>query len=196
MQTFEQEKILQETFPFLRKEDLLELLDLSSYKCLANKTTLISAGQNSSTLFFILEGMIRGFFINEKGEEKNVFLRPEHTITGAPESLFKQSPTKYTFEAVTDTKLLLFNYNELLQLGYKNQHVIQMLFMSYQENIQTLIYRVESMIDKAPEERYEALLARSPQFFEQAYQKHVANYLGITAVSLSRIINRKAKSEN
>jgi len=196
MQIAEQEKILQQTFPFLKKEDIAELLEMSSYRSLANKTILISAGQNSSTLFFILKGMIRGFFINEKGEEKNVFLRPAHTITGAPESLFKQSPTKYTFEAVTDTKLLLFNYDELLQLGYANQHVIQMLFMSYHENIQTLIYRVESMIDKAPEERYEALLARSPQFFEQAYQKHVANYLGITAVSLSRIIKRKAKSEN
>ena len=48
------------------------------------------------------------------------------------------------------------------------------------------------MIDKSPEERYEELLQQSPQFFQTAFNKHIANYLGITAVSLSRIIRRKS----
>lgn len=194
MQEEEQIHILKNTYPFLEKEDISALLSISTYKGFKNKEVLISFGQYSSTLFFILKGMVRGYFINEKGEEKNVFLRPEHTVTGAPDSLFAQRPTKYTFETVADTEILLFTYDELLELGFKNQRIIQVLLNSYQENIQTLIYRVESMIDKAPEERYEALLARSPQFFQQAYQKHVANYLGITAVSLSRIIKRKSQA--
>ena len=60
-----------------------------------------------------------------------------------------------------------------------------------QENIQTLVFRVESLIDKLPEERYEELLERSPQFFQTAFNKHIANYLGITPNSLSRIIKRR-----
>ena len=50
------------------------------------------------------------------------------------------------------------------------------------------------LIDKSPEERYDALLQQSPQFFQTAFNKHIANYLGITPVSLSRIIRRKNKS--
>ncbi|MEL6254114.1 MAG: Crp/Fnr family transcriptional regulator [Bacteroidota bacterium] len=190
----EQAAILRLSFPFLVKEDVEVFLSFADYQVLQNKESLIQAGKISRKAFFILKGMMRGFFINEKGEEKNIFLRPEHTITGAPDSLFNQSPTKYTFESVTETHLLVFDYEEVLTLGYENSRIIQIFLRSYQENIQTLIYRVESMIDKAPEQRYEALLERSPQFFETAYNKHVANYLGITPVSLSRIIKRRSEA--
>lgn len=190
----EQGLIFKNSFPFLGKEDVALFLSFADYKILNNKDSLIHAGEISRKAFFILKGMMRGYFINEKGEEKNIFLRPEHTITGAPESLFSQSPTKYTFESVTETHLLVFDYEKVLNLGFENPRIIQVFLHSYQENIQTLIYRLESMIDKAPEQRYEALLERSPQFFETAYNKHVANYLGITPVSLSRIIKRRSES--
>ena len=191
MQLSEQRQILQSTFSFLRQEDIELLLDIAEYKLLKNKQVQIEAGSTSQDLFFILKGMIRGYFFNEKGEEKNIFLRPEHTITGAPESLFRASKTKYTFEAVSETHLLVFQFKELQDLGFQNPRIIQLILEGYQENIQTLIGRVESLINQAPEERYQALLKRSPQFFEKAYNKHVANYLGITAVSLSRIMKRK-----
>lgn len=191
MQPIEQRQILKATYPFLRSEDVDALIDIAEYKVLKNKEVQIEAGSTSQDLFFILKGMIRGYFFNEKGEEKNIFLRPEHTITGAPESLFRESKTKYTFEAVTETHLLVFQFKEVQEMGFQNSQIIRLILEGYQENIQTLIGRVESLINQAPEERYQALLKRSPQFFEKAYNKHVANYLGITAVSLSRIMKRK-----
>ena len=140
--------------------------------------------------------MIRGFFINKKGEEKNIFLRPEHTISGAPECLFHNKPTKYTFESILETELLVFNFEELKSLGRKHPNLIQVNFEALQENIMTLISRVESLINLTPEERYEALLERSPQFFQTAFNKHIANYLGITAVSFSRIVKRRRNSNS
>lgn len=178
MELKDQARILGLSYPFLEEKDIDGLLEISTYRTFKNKEALISTGQYSSLLFFILKGMVRGFFINEKGEEKNVFLRPEHTVAGAPDSLFAQSPTKYTFETVADTDLLLYTYEDFMQLGFENPHIMKMLITSYQEIIQTLIYRVESMIDKAPEERYESLLERSPQFFEQAYQKTCSQLSG------------------
>jgi len=52
------------------------------------------------------------------------------------------------------------------------------------------------LIDKMPEKRYEQLIETHPQFFQKAYNKHIANYLGITSVSLSRIIKRKLENRN
>jgi CRP-like cAMP-binding protein len=189
-------QILKSTYPFLTDDDVKALLGISQYRVFHNKEVIIKRGQNSKTSFFILKGMVRGYFINKKGEEKNIFLRPEHTITGAPESLFHNQPTKYTFESILETELLVFKFNELQALGRKHPNLIQVNIEGLQENILTLISRVESLIDLTPEERYEALLERSPQFFRTAFNKHIANYLGITAVSLSRIIKRRSKSNN
>jgi CRP-like cAMP-binding protein len=188
----EQHKILINTFPFLTDLDIQQLLTIAEYRCYQNKETIVQSGENARKTFFILKGMVRGYFVNKKGEEKNIFLRQEHTLTGAPESLFQNKPTKYTFEAILETHLLIYNFDDFMQLAAQNPNINNLYIKGLQENIQTLIGRVEMMIDKSPEERYEELLQQSPQFFQTAFNKHIANYLGITAVSLSRIIRRKS----
>lgn len=183
--------ILLSTFPFLSDEDVNALLEKGVYRKMQNKEIIIRRGQNIRQLFFTLSGMIRGYFINQKGEEKNIFLRPDHTFTGAPECLFHHQPTKYTFESILETELLIFEMKDLEPLMLQYPNISKVYMASLQETIQTLISRVESLIDLPPAKRYEKLLLRSPQFFQTAFNKHIANYLGITPVSLSRIIKRR-----
>ena len=189
-------EILKETYPFLLDSDIESLMTIAKLKQVSNKTVLIKGGEISKKLFFIAEGLIRGYFTNDKGVEKNIFLRPERTITGAPNSLFNDKPTKYTFEAVGNCVLLEYTQEEFGKLSIANSQFTKMYVQGLHEVIRTLIFRVESLIDKMPEERYEQLINTHPQFFQKAYNKHIANYLGITSVSLSRIIKRKLDNRN
>ena len=184
-------EILKETYPFLLDSDIESLMRIAKLKQVSNKTVLIKGGEVSKKLFFIAEGLIRGYFTNDKGVEKNIFLRPERTITGAPNSLFNDRPTKYTFEAVGNCVLLEYTQEDFGRLSIENSQFTKMYVQGLHEVIKTLIFRVESLIDKMPEERYEQLINTNPIFFQKAYNKHIANYLGITSVSLSRIIKRK-----
>ena len=186
--------ILKGTFPFLTHQDIEPLMKIGKYRVIKNKEVLIPSGFTSPKVFFILSGMVRGYFINRKGEEKNIFLRPEHTISGAPDTIFNNQPSKYTFESILETHLLFFQFQDFQLLAEQFPNINKVYIAALQENIQTLIFRVESLIDKQPEERYEDLLNRSPQFFQTAFNKHIANYLGITPNSLSRIIKRKKES--
>ena len=195
MQEWDAQHILHQTYPFLGKNDLALLQEHGRQQNFANKAAIIQAGSFQPEVFFILSGMVRGFFINEKGEEKNIFLRPEHTMTGPPDCLFEQQPTKYTFEAILETELIFWSFDSLQQLSGTHPNIAKLYIAGLTENLQTLLFRVESLVNMRPEERYEALVERSPQFFQTAFNKHIANYLGITAVSLSRIIKRK-KEQN
>ena len=194
MDTAQIKQIISSTYPFLKDTDIQQLLTIAKYRTLKNREVFIQAGQNSKKVFFILSGMTRAYFINQKGEEKNIFLRQEHTMSGAPDSLFQNKPTKYTFESILNTQLLIFSFEKIQQLGEQFPNINKVHLAALHENIQTLLFRVESLIDKLPEERYEELLERSPQFFQTAFNKHIANYLGITPNSLSRIIKRKKES--
>lgn len=174
----------------------LELLwTQAEYQKCANREIIIHKGERSQKSFFILKGLVRGYIYTPKGEEKNLFLRPEHTLTGAPDTLFEGVATKYTFEAVLETHLLVFNFPKIEQLSSEMISIAHIYIESLKENLQTLLFRVESLVYMTPEERYEALLKRSPQFFQTAFNKHIANYLGITPVSLSRIIKRRQEAE-
>lgn len=194
MTTITNHTILKSIYPYLSTADIDALLAISEYCFCQNKETIIKKGDKTPTIFFILSGMVRGYFINERGEEKNIFLRPEHTLTGSPDTLFSNLPTKYTFESILETHLLIFDFKVFKTLLKERPNLIQLYIDGLQENVQTLVNRVEYLIDKSPEERYDALLQQSPQFFQTAFNKHIANYLGITPVSLSRIIRRKNKS--
>ncbi len=188
--------VLKETYSFLSDEDIEALMSVSAVKQASNKTVLIKGGEISRKIFFVAEGLIRGYFTNEKGVEKNIFLRPERTISGSPNSLFNNIPAKYTFETVGDCVLLEYEQAEFERLMSINPRFIKMYIEGLHEIIKILIFRVESLIDKMPEERYEQLISTHPQFFQKAYNKHIANYLGITSVSLSRIIKRKLDNRN
>jgi CRP-like cAMP-binding protein len=52
--------------------------------------------------------------------------------------------------------------------------------------------RLVSFITQTPEERYRQLLQMQPDLLQRIPQHYVANYLGITPVSLSRIRKRMA----
>jgi len=188
--------ILQESFSFLQPNEIQQFFNICKLIKVKNKTVLIKGGDLNAKSFFILEGLIRGYFTNEKGIEKNIFLRPEHTLTGDPSSLFHNLPAKYTFEAVGDCVLLEINLKDLGTLIETYPRFNRVYISSLQEVVSTLIFRVESLIDKMPEKRYEQLIETHPQFFQKAYNKHIANYLGITSVSLSRIIKRKLDKRN
>lgn len=49
---------------------------------------------------------------------------------------------------------------------------------------------MEGFVSESPAERYETLLKKKPAIVQQVPQYYLANYLGITATSLSRIRKR------
>jgi hypothetical protein len=55
--------------------------------------------------------------------------------------------------------------------------------------------RVESFVFLSPEERYQKYIQDYPNVINRAPDKYIANVLGITAVSLSRIKGRIASKK-
>ena len=49
------------------------------------------------------------------------------------------------------------------------------------------IEREKALLIQSPRERYERVLKRSPQLFQEIPNKHIANYLRMTPETLSRL---------
>ncbi len=187
--------LLEQLYPFLSAEERSLLYELGTIVHLEKRGVYIEMGSLQQKAGLILKGMVRGYYLKENGEEWNLFLRPEHTFVGSPGPLFSQTPSQYTYEAVCPTVLLSFDFAVFQQAAYTHPGLGRVIQEALIEVVQVLLFRLESMVNKLPEERYEELIEKRPQFFQQAFQKHVANYLGISAVSLSRIIRRSQGRE-
>ena len=139
---------------------------------------------------FILSGVIRGYSTNANGEQLNLFLRPEGYFAAPYDQLFGNVPTKYSYESILLSDVLLFDLTEFEELCRQIPSFYEMYIWGLKSAVANSTYRIELMIEKTPEERYELLLKNYPIYFQKAFNKHIANYLGITPVSLSRIVKR------
>ncbi len=181
---------VREILPTLSINDLNSFLDISSYKLFNNKKLVISEGSTSKKAFLILNGIVRGYILTNKGEEKTILLRSNGVFVTYPNAAFNNEPSKYNYESIGNTEALIFSVDAFQELAEREIGIKNLYLSILKEATSVLNYRVETMITMSNEERYIDLVKRNPLFLESAYKKDIAYYLGITPVSLSRIIKR------
>ena len=111
-------------------------------------------------------------------------------------AVFLKRPASETTEAIEPTILYVFDFENFK----KNMDVDPLYTRIYAEFLETIlvaaIERIEDLTKKKPVDRYKRLLDNHGYLIERAPLKYLASYLGITAVSLSRIRKRLSKSRN
>ncbi|HMQ77348.1 MAG TPA: Crp/Fnr family transcriptional regulator [Flavobacteriales bacterium] len=142
-------------------------------------------GSTCRTLYFVEDGIARIFYRNQDHEVTEHFAYDGNMIIRA-ESLFTGQPTPKGIQAVTDIRLAIIDAQKLFDLFERN-HEIERLFhkVIIREYVAT-IHRAESFQMKTATTRYLELLNATP-LLQHVPLKHIASYLGITQVSLSRI---------
>jgi CRP-like cAMP-binding protein len=183
-------EIFKGKYPFLSDSDIELFLSICKYLEVKNKEVIIKNGEKSKKIIFILEGTFRGYYTNQSNEEINIFLRQNPTFFGAVDSLFSDKKTHFTIEAILPAKILTLDIEEFEALAFNNKPILMLYMNEIKSQVTSLVNRIEWLIDKHPQERYEELLRKNPRLFQTAFNKHIANFLGITPVSLSRIIKR------
>lgn len=194
MQQSDVRALIKPYFSDLSETELHSLLSICEFKSYDTKSIILKAGNRSKNAFLVLEGSVRGFVMDENGEEKNILLRSKGIFVGDADALFTDEPQKLTIMSIDSTKILMFSINSFEALAFQYAGIQRLYMSSLKEAILRLTYRVNSMITMNSEQRYLDLLEMNPDFLKGAYDKYVANYLGITAVSFSRIkkkLNKK-----
>lgn len=188
--------ILNEKLPILNQKDIDSFLNITTYKKYNNKKIILKCGIINKKVFLILQGVVRGYITDKNGVEKNILIRSEGIFVGDARKLFNDEPQKLTFSSIGEVHILLFNFIDFEDLTKKHPNFMQLYLNILKEAVIRLNYRVESFITMTHEERYIDLLKYNPKFLDRTYSKYVANFLGITNVSLSRIIKKTNKTKS
>lgn len=188
--------VIKEKFPFLKEADIEMIFSLAKILHFKNKELIIIEGQPAPFIYFIASGMVRGYRSDESGVQRTLIIRPTQTFFAPPGILKDLVVSDYSFESIKDTTLFRMPLEKFIALTEEHISFAQLYINLLRENLQTVFFRVELLAGMSPEDRYEALLKSRPELFEKSFHKHVANYLGMTPTSLSRIIKRKKELES
>lgn len=145
------------------------------------------AGKISRQFGFIIDGIIRVCYYNNKGEEITKYFIEENNLVVDIESFNDEIPSTAYVQAVTDCQLIYFSkrdWQELLNtiIGWEN--IVHKIISK------ALIQKVERrspLISEDAMERYLKFLEVYPNVVNRVPLSYIASYLGITQSSLSRI---------
>ena len=181
---------LTELLPNLNENDIEDFLSITTYKNVNKNVIIQKSGIQTKKIFLILKGTVRGYIIDEKGVEITILIRSCGIFVADTGTLFTDEPQKMSFKSIGEVHILLFNYKDFESLANENPRIMQLQLNALKEAITRLFYRVESLTTMTPEERYKDILEFNPNFLKTTNDKYLANYLGITPQSLSRIMKR------
>ena len=97
---------------------------------------------------------------------------------------------EYFLQAITDTVIIEMKLPTLLTLSQSNLRMFQFVFFNIADHMNALLERVENLITMKPEERVGFLLKYKADLLESIPHKYLAEYVGITPVSLSRLLKK------
>ena len=174
-------------------KDLSVLDDLCLIRQYKKKELFLRSGYISTHSGYIAEGAFREYYTDKNGREFNKVFCFKGDFTGSYYDLYAQKPSLVTIEALADSTVALIDHKKYLELVQSDifwlkvsRSVAHTLLMKKLEKELQLL-----TLDAAG--RYELLQQRYPELEQLVPSYHIASYLGITPISLSRIRAQKKK---
>jgi CRP/FNR family transcriptional regulator, anaerobic regulatory protein len=179
-----------ERFSPLTEEALIDLLESSSSKSYRKGQYLVRKNQTCEHLFFIEQGLLKMFFVkNDKQFVMRFF--SENVMFSVFDSYIPQAPSMFSLIALEDTTVTRVSHEAMERLC-KKHHCMETFFRKLL-SIATVKMgrRIKEMLEAESAVRYNQFVKDNKDIAQRVNLADIANYLGITQQSLSRIRARK-----
>ena len=166
----------------------LSLIDNIFYSSTVKKNEFfVKAGENPDKFGLIISGIFRYFYIDNDGKEYTKYFALENDLLISYSAILLGEVSRFYIEALENSEILISSFktfNELTENNLSWNKIARKLIE--QQYIKKEIREYQFLFDDA-ETRYLHFLDEYPDLIESVKHYHIASYLGITPVALSRI---------
>jgi CRP-like cAMP-binding protein len=144
--------------------------------------------------FFIIKGCLRVFYLKDGEEHNTEFYFENETVR--PISYQTNQPSQYYISCLEDCILAIGSVERNAKLIEQIPKLSTLILKMNEDLLIKKTLDFDNFKNHSPEERYLLLLEQNPELLNRIPLFHLASYLGITQISLSRIrsrINQKNK---
>ena len=149
----------------------------------------IKAGDHCKHICYILTGLVRIYYINQAGNEVNQHFYQADEMIAPVDALINNESCQYYIQALEPTCLMQANYQQLSMYGENNPEWLRLEIKMLQNVFIKSARREARLLLGNAEQRYHWFCKEYPELLGRITQYHIASFLGITPVSLSRLRN-------
>lgn len=171
----------------LSDSELEKLNSVITNRLLKKNDFFVKEGNICNEIVLIKSGILRSYYINNKGDEITKCIAFKNELASAYSSFITQEPTFENIQAICDTELVVLKRNDLYNLYQNNaewQNAGRLLTELHYIELEN---RTVSFQKQTAKERYETLIMNHSKYLKHIPLKHLSSYLGITPRHLSRL---------
>lgn len=174
-------------FITISDEEFTSVLSFFEVREIKKKQDLILSQEVCRSMFFVVKGCLRKFFVNEKGVEQTTEFAIENWWMTDTFAYERQIKTDFCIQAVEKSIILEINLQTQEEL-LKNHPVMERYFrMIYQRAYAASERRIRYLYEMTREELYVNFSTLYPWFIQRIPQYLIASFLGFTPEYLSEI---------
>lgn len=148
---------------------------------------LIRAGEVHRAVYFIYQGAMRSFYINEDGKDITHWLGFEGDIVASLGSFVAAKPSLEDMEFLEDSTVLKIDKEALIDLFEKDLELANFGRRLAEKALLEMEEQIILTQFTDAKNRYLQLIENHPHILQRVKLGHISSYLGITQVTLSRI---------
>ena len=176
-----------EKFAEVSDHEFEQIKEFFVTKEVAKKENLLEAGQLCKHHYFVLKGLLRKYYINEKGNEQTTEFAIETWWLTDNFAYEHKVPSEFCIQAVEQSTVLFIsqdNQKLLLETFPKMERYFRFV---YQRAYAAAQRRIKFLFSLSKEEFYFQAIKNHPEFVQRVPQYLIASYLGFTPEYLSEI---------
>lgn len=151
------------------------------------RVKLLSAGDISNSIYFIIKGGARVYYLDKSGRETTTWLLFENELLISVYSFFNGKPSFEYLETLEDCTLIVLKreklneiYMNFIEFNFIGRKLTEYYYIRNEEQANAL-----RML--GAKERYQQLLHTQPHLLNRVSLGYIASYLGVSQETLSRI---------
>ncbi len=147
---------------------------------------IIRAGARPAQVYLLLDGLVRSFYSRADGRFFNKGFACAGEFFGSLESALTQAPCRYAIQALEPSRLAALDIADLLRMVREHPEAARLHRIEVRRAFLCSEEREAVLLTLDAAGRYRWLRQRHPALLQRVAHYHLAAYLGITPVSLSK----------
>lgn len=164
--------------------DLEQIIEVTEHQ---HSAYYLEEGKRTTSEVFLLKGVLRGFYRTYEGSEINVSFFQDGSVLPPHYIRTRNQLSLLNIQALSKVTLAEFNADTFTSLRYKHPCLMRYGNRVVELELEYKTRREIFMLTKSAEEKYKVFREVHPGLENRIPQYHIASYLGITPVSLSRL---------
>ncbi|NDV82272.1 Crp/Fnr family transcriptional regulator [Bacteroides sp. 51] len=169
--------------PEQSKQSIIENITIVEYP---KGHRLLNANKTERNIYFVKKGIVRAY-INSDDDEITFWFGKEGDTVVSMRSYVANRKGYENIELLEDSILYKLNGDALSNLFTKDIHIANWGRIFAEQELLKTEERLIARQFRTASERYSELINNNPELLQRVQLSHIASYLGITQVSLSRI---------